>query len=66
MIQLAIQFPRIEVWQSVSRPLWFSICSALESVASRVNVWKLSLLPTQARHQARVYINTAPLFNSFM
>ena len=44
MIQLAIEWRRIEVWRSVRRrPLWFIsyICSALQSVASRINVWKL-------------------------
>ena len=42
--------------------------AALESVASRVNLWKPSLLPTQACHQAMFYIDhdTAPLFNPFM
>ena len=49
------------------RPLWFYlICSTLESVVSRVNVWKPSLLPTRARHQAIYYIDTASLFNSSM
>ena len=34
------------IWRSVCRPLWsFSICSALEYVASRLNVWKPRLLP---------------------
>ena len=32
-----------------------SICTALEFVASRVNMWKLSVLPTQARYQTRFH-----------
>ena len=46
------------------------ICSALESIASPVNVWKPSLLAftnsgNQARHQARFYIDTVSTGNVF-
>ena len=42
-----------------------SICPALEFVASRVNVWRPSLLPTQARHQAGFTLTHALLYCHF-